>query len=196
MLAAGAQRVDRILLTHEHTDHINGLDDVRPFNFMYNADMPVYGEQRVLNVVRERFGYIFAASPYPGAPRVLLLPITAQDTLTFGTLHVTPIHYLHYKLPVMGYRMGDFAYLTDLKTITDAELAKLQGVHTVVVSALRHGPHLSHLNLAEALDLIAQIQPQRAYLTHLSHKMGTHRATERLLPPHIRIAYDGLTLTL
>lgn len=195
MLNAEVNKVDRILLTHEHTDHINGLDDVRPFNFRYRTDMPVYGEQRVLDVVRARFGYIFEANPYPSAPRVVLHPITASDTLTLGNLPVIPIHYLHHKLPVMGYRFGDFAYLTDIKTITDAERRKLDGVHTIVISALRHGPHISHLNLAEAFDLVEQIQPQRAFLTHLSHYMGTHEATERLLPPHIRVAYDGLTLT-
>lgn len=195
MLRANVKKIDAILLTHEHTDHVIGLDDVRPFNFRYEMDMPVYGEKRVLDVIRtKRFAYIFEAHPYPGVPRVLLNEIDEHSLFEVEGIKVTPIRHLHKYLPVLGFRFGDFTYLTDIKTISDEELEKVKGTKYLLISALRKREHLSHLSLGEALELIEKIQPQQAWLTHLSHEMGKHEEVSKELPDNVAIAYDGLEI--
>ncbi|MEN0005950.1 MAG: MBL fold metallo-hydrolase [Bacteroidota bacterium] len=194
MLRANIQHLDAILMTHEHNDHIIGLDDVRPFNFMNRTDMPVYATARVSTALQERFAYIFAAQRYPGAPMVKLEEIHAQQSLQIGDFTIQPIEVLHGRLPVLGYRVGDFAYITDMKTISDAEFEKLQGVATLVVNALHHSMHHSHLNLEEALAFVERLQPKQAYLTHISHRMGLHAMVQPKLPPNVQLAYDGLEI--
>jgi len=167
MLRAKINRLDAILITHEHNDHIIGVDDVRPFNFRSRKEMP---------------------------PSVVLKDIQVDTTFQIGDTSIIPIDVLHGKLPVFGFRIGNFTYLTDIKTITDAELAKIKGTELLVISALHQRGHHSHLNLTEALDLIQKIKPTRAYLTHLSHKMGLHKEVEASLPSNVLIAYDNLEI--
>jgi len=194
MLRAKINRLDAILITHEHNDHIIGVDDVRPFNFRSRKEMPVYARLSVQEDLKKRFPYVFSDQPYPGAPSVVLKDIQVDTTFQIGDTSIIPIDVLHGKLPVFGFRIGNFTYLTDIKTITDAELAKIKGTELLVISALHQRGHHSHLNLTEALDLIQKIKPTRAYLTHLSHKMGLHKEVEASLPPNVLIAYDNLEI--
>lgn len=196
MLRADIAHLDAILITHEHNDHVIGLDDVRPFNFMTGRDMEVYATSWVQEQLRVRFGYVFAANPYPGAPRVHLVDLDPESTLELKGVTIQPIRYLHGRLPVIGFRIGSFAYLTDIKTIEDAELEKVIGVDTLVISALHRNPHHSHLNLDEALDLIEKIAPRQAYLTHMSHRMGFHQEVDDSLPEGVNLGYDGLRILI
>ncbi|MGH1434723.1 MAG: MBL fold metallo-hydrolase [Lewinella sp.] len=196
MLRARVTDLNAVLLTHEHNDHIIGLDDVRPFIFRQLTPMPIYCDERVAGELRERFAYAFAEDPYPGAPRFELHPTNQKELIQIGDFDIGIIRYLHGRLPIQGYRIGNFAYLTDIKRITDKELEKLDNLQILVISALHHEDHHSHLKLKEALALIKRINPQQAYLTHLSHKMGTHQEVEKLLPKNVCIAYDQLALSL
>ncbi len=194
MLRAKINRLDAILLTHEHNDHIIGMDDVRPFNFRSGKDMPVYARSTVQKDLKRRFPYIFSDHPYPGAPSIVLKNIDTKKPFKIGETTIIPIDALHRKLPVFGFRIGNFTYLTDIKTISDSELAKIKGTELLVISALHQHQHHSHLNLNEALEIIQKIKPARAYLTHLSHKMGLHKVVEASLPPNVLIAYDNLEI--
>lgn len=195
MLRAKTQQVDAILITHEHSDHIAGLDDIRPFNFMYEKDMPIYATARVHEALKKRFAYIFEAS-YPGVPRVRQHIIDKDHSFLAANIPIIPIEIYHGQLPILGFRIKDFAYLTDFKTIDDDECQKLEGVKTLVISALQHKAHHSHSTLQESIDFVQKLGIPSVYLTHLSHKMGTHEATEKLLPSSIQIAYDGLVIEL
>ncbi len=196
MLRAGVQHLDAILLTHEHNDHIIGLDDVRPFNFRQKRDMPVYGLPRVLQQVKERFAYIFAEQKYPGAPGVRLHPLEPSDQpVEIEGVPVWPLEVMHGRLPILGYRFGDFAYLTDVKSLPEQTIAQLRGCKAIVLSALHRKPHHSHLNLDEALQLLEVLQPERAWLTHISHRMGRHEEVSALLPKGVELARDGLVIT-
>lgn len=197
MLRAEVRRLDAILLTHEHNDHVIGLDDVRPFNFKQKRDMPVYGLPRVLDQVAHRFAYIFTEQPYPGAPRVRLLPLQPTDRpVEIEGLPVWPLEVRHGNLSILGFRFADFAYLTDVKELPPQTMAHLQGCRAIVLSALHRKLHHSHLKLEEALALLDRLQPQRAWLTHLSHRMGTHREVSALLPEGVALAYDGLVIEM
>jgi phosphoribosyl 1,2-cyclic phosphate phosphodiesterase len=193
MLRAGTEQIDAILFTHEHSDHVAGLDDIRPFNFMYERDMPIYNTKRVAEELKNRYSYIFEAN-YPGVPKVQQHLISKEQNFVAAGIPIVPIEIFHGKLPILGFRIGNFAYLTDFKTIDPLEELKLKGVETLVISALQHHPHHSHSTLEESVDFIQRLGIPNAYLTHLSHKMGTHAATAQLLPPHIQIAYDELVI--
>lgn len=196
MLTSKCQQIDALLFTHEHSDHTAGLDDIRPFNFKQGA-MPVYAHQRVLNNLRKRFDYIFETeNKYPGSPSVT--PIEVVNTVPFSINKqvIIPINAMHGTLQVFGYRIGDFAYLTDVKTIEKQEIEKLIGLKVLVVNALREEPHHSHFNLQEALDFVNLIRPEKTFLTHISHILGFHDEVQKTLPSDVFLAYDNLELTL
>lgn len=196
MLVHGLTRIDAILLTHEHNDHISGLDDVRPVNFMQRTEIPVYGLPRVLDAVRRRFDYVFDTSyAYPGLPKIALKELHSGPTMIAG-VSMQVIEVMHGSLPVLGFRIGRFCYITDAKSIADEQLSHLRDLDVLILNALHHKKHFSHLNLQEALDLIEVIAPRKAYLTHLSHDMGLHQEVEASLPPDVRLAYDGLQLSI
>ena len=196
MLNAQVSDLDAILLTHEHNDHIIGLDDVRPFIFRSMRAMPLYCSGRVAEELRTRFAYAFAKNPYPGAPSFEVSVTDGLRQFKIGDTVIRIIHYLHGKLPVQGYRIGGLAYLTDIKTLPETELTHLQNLDILIISALHQNPHHSHVSLAGALELVSRIKPKQAYLTHLSHQMGTHADVSKLLPTGVDIAYDGLKLSL
>jgi len=187
--------VDAILLTHEHKDHTAGLDDVRSYNFKQKADMPVYGQRHVLQQLKSEFEYIFQAKKYPGVPSVTLVEIT-NSPFSVKDVPIQPVEVMHYKLPVLGFKVANFAYITDAKTISSEEKKKLVGLDALVLNALQHRDHISHLTLGEALELIKELKPKKAYLTHISHNLGLTRDVELSLPEHVHLAYDGLKLTL
>ena len=192
MLTEAIKRLDAVIFTHEHKDHTAGLDDIRPFNFKQQIDIPLFGTNRVLKQIKGEFSYIFAATKYPGVPRVILNEISNSPFEIKGT----PIQVMHHKLPVFGYRIGDFTYITDANYISPEEIEKIKGSKILVVNALQIKPHISHFTLSEALDFIKLIAPEKAYLTHISHQMGTHQEVTATLPPNVAISYDGLKLHL
>ena len=186
--------VDSVLITHEHNDHIIGLDDVRPFNFRYQKDMPIYCTTMVMNSLRSRFAYAFLENPYPGSPRFNLREIDAETPFEVAGQKIIPIEVIHGKMPVLGFRFDDFTYITDAKTIAPESLEKIKGSKVLVLNALRKEEHHSHFSLDEALNFIEIVQPERAYLTHISHRMGLSADINKTLPSNVSIAYDGLKL--
>ncbi len=196
MLRARVKYLDAVLITHDHNDHIIGIDDIRPFNFMAKSKMPVYASKKTAANLNERFSYIFAKNPYPGAPMIDLIEVNKDKPFKFQDIDIIPIEAMHGKMPVMGYRIGDFTYLTDVKTISDQELTKVKGSKVLVINALHRKAHHSHLNLREALELVEKIKPQTTYLIHLSHNMGFHAKVAKELPENVYIAYDGLTVSI
>jgi phosphoribosyl 1,2-cyclic phosphate phosphodiesterase len=196
ILTSGCVQMDALLFTHEHADHTAGLDDIRPFNFKQGA-IPVYANHRVIENLKKRFDYIFETeNRYPGAPSVEIYEVFKNNSFTIGSKNIIPIEVMHGSLPVLGYRIDNFAYLTDVKTIEATEIEKLKGIEVLVVNALREEPHQTHFNLQEALDFIQLIKPKSAYLTHISHIMGFHDDVQQKLPKNVYLAYDNLEITL
>ena len=194
MLKTNCRKLDAIIFTHEHADHTTGIDDVRPY-FFRQGKIPIYLHERVLNSLHNRFAYIFdPKQKYPGAPDFEVNLITKENDFQILGLNITPIEAVHYKLPVLGYRLGKFAYLTDVKTISDKEMLKLNGLDTLIINALRYESHPSHLNIEEALEIIDQVKPKQTFFTHISHNMGFHEEVCRSLPKSVSLAFDGLVL--
>lgn len=197
MLRANVKSLRGVIFTHEHKDHIAGLDDVRAFNFIENRDMDVYCSEHVEAALKREYHYVFSALKYPGVPELNLIRIDNNQSFTLkNELTVVPIKVMHYKMEVFGFRLGDFAYITDAKTVATNEVEKLKGVKVLIINALRKEPHISHFNLEEALAFIDLVAPEKAYLTHISHVFGTQEEIEKELPAHVRVAYDGLELSL
>lgn len=195
MLRANCSKIDGIVFTHEHADHVAGLDDIRPFCFR-QGPLPIYAHKRVIKAFHERFAYIFETkNRYPSAPSVSTFEIKNEPFL-LGNLNIIPINLYHDKLQVFGFRFKNLAYLTDVKTIEKEEIKKLQGLDVLIVSALRIEPHQSHFNLEEALEFINLIKPKKAYLTHISHMLGFHDDVQQILPENVFLAYDNLELNL
>lgn len=195
MIREKIHHLDAVLFTHEHKDHTGGLDDIRTYNFLQKKDMPIYGTKKVLNQIKREFAYIFEEVRYPGVPSVITHEIINEPFSAEG-IQVVPIQVLHYRLPVFGFRFGDFTYITDAKYIDDTELEKIKGTKVLVLNALQQSHHLSHFTLEEAIQLVHLIKPELAYFTHISHRLGTHQEVEKTLPPHIHLAFDGLKISL
>lgn len=193
-LAFGLSRVDAILFTHCHADHVMGLDDVRRFNALQDGSIPCFGDARTLDELRSVFGYIFTAkSEGGGLPQITLHPV--DGPFFVGSQVIVPVPVLHGKREILGYRIGTFAYLTDCSGIPETSWPLLDGVETLVIDALRHRPHPTHFSVSEALAVIARLGPERAYLTHVCHDLG-HAATSAMLPAGVELAYDGLTIEM
>jgi len=196
MLRNPIPQLDALLFTHEHSDHTAGIDDIRPF-FFRQGDIPIYAHDRVVQSLKQRFDYIFADEDrYPGAPAVQVNLVDKDTPFQLGDLQVTPIEAFHNRLPVLGFRIMDFVYLTDVKRMEDVEIAKLRGLKVLVVNALRLEPHYSHFNLEEALDFAKEIGAERTYFTHISHLLGFHDEVEASLPNGVHLAYDNLKITI
>ena len=196
MLSSNCQKVEGILFTHEHSDHTAGIDDIRPFNFKQGT-IPIYAHQRVIDNIKRRFEYVFeTVNKYPGAPSVETIEVINNQPFPLGNKMVIPIDVMHGNLQVFGYRIDDFAYLTDVKTIEKSEIEKLKNLKVLVINALREEPHDMHFNLKEALDFITLVQPKTTYLTHISHIMGFHEEVQKRLPENVFLAYDNLEITI
>ena len=193
MLREKVMNLDAVILTHEHRDHIAGLDDVRAFNYVLNKRIDIYGTKRVMEAIRIEFPYIFSESRYFGAPQLTIHYID-QNPFMINDVEFIPIRVLHEKLPVLGFRIGDFTYITDASSISEQEKNKIRGSKVIVLNALRNSRHVSHFSVNEAVEILQDLEPEAAYLTHLSHFVGFHDEVNGRLPENIRLAYDGLTL--
>ena len=195
MLRENVNNLDAVIFTHEHRDHIAGLDDIRAFNYVLNKKIDIYGTRQVMESIQTEFPYIFSESRYFGAPQLTIHPID-EKPFTVRNIEFIPIKVLHEKLPVTGFRVGDFTYITDASFISEKELEKIKGSKVIVLNALRNTRHVSHFSVGEAVDILTKLNPEAAYLTHLSHFVGLHDEVNSKLPDFIRLAYDGLTLSI
>ena len=195
MLRENVKRLDAVLFTHAHRDHTAGLDDVRAYNFMQEMDMPVYGDQSVLDQLRVEYSYAFAEKVYPGMPRLKLNAIDDQPFQVNG-IDIIPLPVQHLHMSVFGFRFGDFSYITDANSIPEETLDRLKGTEVLVLNALQIEPHISHFNLKEALAMVEKIKPKKTYFTHISHKLGVHADVQKKLPANVFLAFDGLWISV
>jgi len=195
MLRAEVTKLDAVLFTHEHKDHVAGLDDIRGFNYWMKKPMDIFATEQVQKALKREFYYAFETEQYPGVPQLNLRTIVNKP-FKIGENEIIPVQLTHYKMPVFGYRIGNFAYITDANIITDVELKKLEGVEVLVINALRKTKHVSHFSLAEALEIIESIRPKQAYLTHFSHQMGKYVDVVKELPTNVLPAHDGLVIEI
>jgi phosphoribosyl 1,2-cyclic phosphate phosphodiesterase len=193
MLREGIKKLDAVLFTHEHKDHTAGLDDIRPFNFYQQADIPIFGRAAVIDQLQREYAYIFSDKKYPGVPQVACVEI---DHLPFqiNGVSITPLPVIHYKLPVLGFRIGNFSYITDANSIPEETYALLEGSEILVLNALQKEPHISHFTLEQAIEQAQQIGAKKTYFTHISHRLGLQAEVEKELPEGMYLGYDGLKL--
>ena len=195
MLNNQIRQLDAILFTHEHKDHTAGMDDIRSFNFKQKEDIPIYAREQVLVQLKQEFAYVFAEKKYPGAPKISE-NIIINAPFKIQNVNITPIHVMHHKLPVFGFRIRDFTYITDANAIDEKELEKIKGSKILILNALQKKEHLSHFNLNQAIKIAQKIDADQTYFIHISHKMGLHNSVARELPKNIHLAYDGLKLVV
>lgn len=195
MLKQNVEDINAVIFTHEHRDHIAGLDDIRAFNYVLNKNIPIYGTEHVLDAIKTEFPYIFSEGRYFGAPQLTVHEIDSSP-FSIDNIEIIPIAVMHNKLPITGYRIGDFTYITDASFIAETEKLKIANSKVLVINALRNSKHVSHFSLGEALELIEQVKPEQAYITHISHFLGLHVEVEKKLPPNVHLAYDNLTVNL
>ncbi|WP_445457634.1 MBL fold metallo-hydrolase [Flavobacterium sp. HNIBRBA15423] len=196
MLTSGCSQIDALLMTHEHADHTAGLDDIRPFYFK-QGDIPIYAHNRVLENLERRFDYIFKnENKYPGTPSVITIEVKENGNFKIKNQLIEPINVMHGNLQVFGYKIGEFVYLTDVKTVEIAEINKIKECKVLVINCLREEPHHAHFNLEEALDFISLVQPKKTYLTHISHLFGFHEEIQKKLPENVFVAYDNLEILI
>jgi len=195
MLREKVKHLDAIVFTHEHKDHVAGLDDIRAFNYRQNSPIDVYATPRVQEALKREFAYIFAEFKYPGIPQLNMHAI-GLEPFDIGSVNFLPIEVMHYKLPVLGFRIGDFTYITDAKTVAPSEVEKIKGTKTLVINALQTQSHISHFTLDEALAFANEVGAEKTYLTHISHRLGLHSVISEQLPQGIELAYDGLKLSV
>jgi phosphoribosyl 1,2-cyclic phosphate phosphodiesterase len=195
MLRAGVTHLDALLFTHEHKDHTAGLDDIRAFNYKQGEAINVYAHKRVQDALKKEFSYIFAHHKYPGIPQLDLFEIGHHPFEVAGVSFI-PIEVMHFQLPVLGFRIADFTYITDAKTVTEVEKAKIKGSKVLVINALQQEKHISHFTLEEALAFAQEIGAEKTYFTHISHRLGTHQKISHLVPAGVELAYDGLCIDI
>ena len=195
MLRENVKNLDAVIFTHEHKDHTAGFDDIRAFNFVNKKKMEVYASKNVQEAIRREYAYIFSDFKYPGIPEINLHLLENKLT-TIESVDFLPIEVMHYKLPVFGFRIGDFSYITDANYISDLEKEKLKNSKVLVLNALRREPHISHFTLEQAIELVTELKPEKAYFTHISHQLGLHAEVQKELPQNIELAFDGLRISI
>lgn len=196
LLREKVKDLDAVLFTHEHKDHIAGLDDIRPFNYLLHKVIDVYATERVQTALKREFYYIFADTKYHGLPQINLHTVTNGEDFKIGSHQITPFEVMHHLLPITGYRIGDFTYITDAKTISEASFEKIRGTKILVINALQKESHISHFTLNEAISFAERVNAETTYLTHISHNLGKHKDVEINLPSSIKLAYDGLKIEM
>lgn len=193
MLANKITKLDAVLVTHEHKDHLAGLDDIRPFNFMNFTAMPIFAEHRVADVIRKEFSYVFVEHKYPGVPMMDLHEIT-NEPFDFKGITIQPLRVLHMELPIYGFRIGQFAYITDASNIPEETMKLLEGVEVLVINTLRYKPHYSHFCVSQSLEIVEKLKPKQAYFTHMSHDIGLYDEVYKTFPENVHLGYDGLQI--
>jgi phosphoribosyl 1,2-cyclic phosphate phosphodiesterase len=196
MLREKVEKLDAVLITHEHKDHVGGLDEVRAFNFIQKKEMDIYCTPHVHEEIKKQFSYAFSEHKYPGAPELNIKFIDSTQPITIGDISFQPIQVMHYKLPVLGFRIHDFTYITDANFIDENEIKKIHGSEILVLNALHYDPHISHYTVAEAIEIMQQVKPKKGIFVHMSHRLGLHAEEEKKLPEFIRFAYDGLKVEI
>ncbi|MBK9283928.1 MAG: MBL fold metallo-hydrolase [Sphingobacteriaceae bacterium] len=193
MLREKINKLDAVIFTHEHKDHIAGLDDVRAFNYINKKKIPVYASERVQTALKREYAYIFSDEKYPGIPEIEINTIS-DIPFTIGNLFIEPINVLHYKLPVKGFKVNNLAFITDANFISEGEKKKLMNLDVLILNALRREAHVSHFTFQEAQELVKELKPNKAYFVHMSHQLGKHAHVDNELPENIELAFDGLQI--